>query len=300
MSSLGNVPSWISLADGINETLLPIELQMDEDKTEVFVGAFDTQGITVAIGSSFGRLFFFNCANRTLVRSVKPVASVGVRNLMYDAKKNALIVNFTDKTLRHYTLLDDGSIDDEPPTKFRDLVESPQWQAWAVSPSGEHIVSVPDSKGVQLLFIWNVETGELFRKMEGPREGGGIVDIAVRLFRLKTNEEWHPFRPIFITVSEWDLIFVWSTTHKENWSAFAPGFEEIDENREYQEMEDEFDMVPEHIHNLRKRGVEPIMEVNQDEHVDVTTVVIERPLDLPLPGNIPNLFAATMPVTPVI
>jgi COMPASS component SWD1 len=29
----------------------------------------------------------------------------------------------------------------------------------------------------------------------------------------------------------------------ENWAAYAPGFEELDENREYEEKEDEFDIV---------------------------------------------------------
>ena len=38
-------------------------------------------------------------------------------------------------------------------------------------------------------------------------------------------------------------IYVWSTTITEGWSAFAPDFIELEENREYEEREDEFDIV---------------------------------------------------------
>jgi COMPASS component SWD1 len=36
---------------------------------------------------------------------------------------------------------------------------------------------------------------------------------------------------------------IWQTAVIENWSSFAPGFEELEENREYEEREDEFDIV---------------------------------------------------------
>jgi COMPASS component SWD1 len=39
------------------------------------------------------------------------------------------------------------------------------------------------------------------------------------------------------------LIHLWASPIVENWSAYAPGFEELDENREYEEKEDEFDFV---------------------------------------------------------
>lgn len=39
------------------------------------------------------------------------------------------------------------------------------------------------------------------------------------------------------------MIHTWVTPIVENWSAYAPGFEELDENREYEEKEDEFDFV---------------------------------------------------------
>ncbi len=39
------------------------------------------------------------------------------------------------------------------------------------------------------------------------------------------------------------MVNIWQTTVDESWSAFAPGFEELEENREYEEREDEFDIV---------------------------------------------------------
>lgn len=44
-------------------------------------------------------------------------------------------------------------------------------------------------------------------------------------------------------MSNLGLIHLWVTAGQENWSAYAPGFEELDENVEYREREDEFDYV---------------------------------------------------------
>ena len=38
----------------------------------------------------------------------------------------------------------------------------------------------------------------------------------------------------------------------ELWSAYAPNFKELDENEEYEEKEDEFDIVRDHtLHNIK-------------------------------------------------
>ena len=39
------------------------------------------------------------------------------------------------------------------------------------------------------------------------------------------------------------VVNIWSQSAVELWSAYAPNFKELDENEEYEEREDEFDIV---------------------------------------------------------
>jgi len=105
------------------------------------------------------------------------------------------------------------------------------------------------------IFIWNRQDSHLDKILEGPKEG--VQDITVfyspSLFLLfsrslersdinKTNQ-WHPHLPIIVSASNSGMLYVWTAGYTENWSAFAPDFEELEENFEYIEREDEFDIV---------------------------------------------------------
>ncbi|KAG8743164.1 chromatin binding protein, partial [Ceratobasidium sp. 428] len=98
------------------------------------------------------------------------------------------------------------------------------------------------------VYIWDRSSGALIKILEGPTEP--LVDA-----------DWHPFRPMMCSVASSGLIHIWKTTYSENWSAFAPGFEELEENVEYQEREDEFD-VEDEFDALRRKRMEEEFEVD--------------------------------------
>ena len=78
--------------------------------------------------------------------------------------------------------------------------------------------------------------------------------------------EWHPHRPMIVACGlESGRINIWSIIPQQRWSALAPDFVEVEENVEYIEHEDEFDIHPqEEIHKRRLDA--------EDDDIDVLTV----------------------------
>lgn len=103
------------------------------------------------------------------------------------------------------------------------------------------------------IFIWDKKEGSLVKMLEGPKEQ--LNDLA-----------WHPVRAVIASAAAHGSIYIWATNHQENWSAFAPDFKELDENVEYEEREDEFDII-ETIDELIRQHKE-----EEDVDIDVTTV----------------------------
>lgn len=103
------------------------------------------------------------------------------------------------------------------------------------------------------IYVWERSHGSLVKILEGPREELGVV-------------EWHPSRPMVVACGlESGCIYTWSIVTPQKWSALAPDFGEVEENVEYVEREDEFDIHPaEEIHQRRLD--------QEDEVPDVLTI----------------------------
>eukprot|EP01018_Ginkgo_biloba_P014802 Gb_30454 [translate_table: standard] len=134
--------------------------------------------------------------------------------------------------------------------EFQDAVTRVPWKTACFSGDSEWVVGGWASKGEHKIYIWD-RLGQLVKILEGPKEG--LADLA-----------WHPVHPMVASVSMTGMVYIWAKDYTENWSAFAPDFKELEENEEYIEREDEFDMMPD-TEKVRRA------HVNEDEEVDIMT-----------------------------
>ena len=94
-----------------------------------------------------------------------------------------------------------------------------------------------------------------------------------------TRAQWHPHKPFVAAAGvETGRVYFWSILTPQRWSALAPDFLEVEENVEYVEREDEFDIHP--IEEITKRRLD-----REDEDVDVLTVEPVKGADWAEPGD---------------
>ncbi|KAJ8453034.1 hypothetical protein Cgig2_014797 [Carnegiea gigantea] len=270
------LPASVSTeGDGLS---VPLRSKVSDDSAPQTPACFNKNGDLVYLGNSKGDIVIIDHQN-VQVRGLVPITGGAViKNIVFSRNGQYLLTNSSDRIIRVYENklpMKDGlkALDKMDLTvnalsrveklkaigskslvlfhEFQDSVTRTHWKASCFGGDGEWVIGGCASKGEHRMYIWD-RAGHLVKILEGPKEA--LIDLA-----------WHPVHPIVLSVSMTGLVYIWAKDYTENWSAFAPDFKELEENEEYVEREDEFDIVPE-----TEKFKESV--VNQDEEVDILTV----------------------------
>ncbi|KAF6264667.1 WD40-repeat-containing domain protein [Scenedesmus sp. NREL 46B-D3] len=245
-------------------------------------------GREVLLGQLRGTITLYDTASQQVLDVVKLPAAVKVMSMCLNRQGSLLLVNCSDKAVRLYEVrrrqpgatsysseqlkqaLDGveagrvGSLLHSPetcmlaacPLTFQNAVEKNQWKGVVLSGDSEHVVGAVAHKTEHRVYIWSRLYGKLERILEGPRNEN-IADLA-----------WHPTQSLLVTLSGNGKVYLWAQVFNENWSAFAPDFQELDENQEYVEAEDEFD--------INEKPAAPAADGDAAEDAEVDVITRER------------------------
>ncbi|KAI0317746.1 quinon protein alcohol dehydrogenase-like superfamily [Amylostereum chailletii] len=229
------------------------------------VATFDPSGKHIFVGTNVGTILVFNTRTKTMVARHKISGAGIMRGLEFAKSGRRLVTNSSDRTLRQFTLASypppnaAGEYIEqelEPTHRFSDPINRNAWHAMAFSPDGEWLAGGAADAATHKIYIWDLSNdGQFASALDGGREP--LVHV-----------HWHPSKPAIVSTTNQGNVLIWHCPTPERWGAFAGGFEEVDENVEYEEREDEFDIEDESEIALRKMKQEE-EEVDVESGVDV-------------------------------
>lgn len=275
-----NHARYIELAD--EETnIMTLPSTTAVGKTEyALVTRFSASGEYIIAGTSKGNINVIRTGTAEILHSTR-ISSSNIKNMIMSSNGRFLVVNSSDRVVRFVSVpsalneptKDEKPISDKPSEtpseqtddpddsqddswnfevehKFQDVVNRLQWNAVAVSPNSEYVLA-STYEAAHDIYMWETSMGSLVKIYEGPKEE--LVDV-----------EWHPSRPVVAATGlDSGKIYLWTSIVPQRWSALAPDFIEVEENMEYQEREDEFDVEDETAQNQRQ------LDDEDEEVVDV-------------------------------
>lgn len=226
----------------------------DKHLTLAAVFSSDADGAFIFAGTSKGWINIFDLVSLELVHSVR-VANANIKTVVISPNGRKLAVNSSDRIIRQFNLSD---IINTPPDewefevehKYQDVVNRLQWNTVLFNHNGDYLCASTFGQLSQDLYVWETSLGSLIKILEGSTEE--LVD-------LKWN---YPRCMIGSTGLESGTIYLWLVPFPQKWSALAPDFVEIEENIEYEEHEDEFDIIDDDL-LIKKRLQE------EDQQVDI-------------------------------
>ncbi|KAF8481355.1 WD40-repeat-containing domain protein [Gautieria morchelliformis] len=265
--------------------LCEIVYESDEDEAQrtarphsaITCAAFHPTGRLIFAGTSLGYVLVFSTRTKRMIARHRVNGALSMKQLKLSHCGRFLLTNSTDRVIRHFEVpayqppsaeseaaSEYIEQDIEPLYKFADPVDKVSWNGIGYSADSEWVIAGAADAAKHKIYVWDLsQEGVLHETLEGGREA--LVDV-----------EWHPNKPAMASTTSRGNILIWHCPTLEKWSAFAGDFEELDENVEYVEKEDEFDIEDEEQITARKMRAE-------EEDVDVDrwdeeTVTVEQQL----------------------
>ncbi|PPQ70476.1 hypothetical protein CVT24_013283 [Panaeolus cyanescens] len=227
---------------------------------------FDPSGKNIFVGNAAGYVLVFNTRTRIMVGRHKIIGAGSIKSMDFAKSGRRLVTNSSDRTLRQFSLstyptplneTDAVSILEtewDAALKFSDPINRSAWHAMCYSPDGEWLAGGAADPAAHKIHVWDLANGgRLASALDGGREP--LIHL-----------HWHPLKSSMASTTNHGNILIWHCPSPERWGAFAGGFEEVDENVEYEEREDEFDIEDEAVISERKRKAE-------EEEVDIDTLL---------------------------
>ncbi len=229
------------------EALTEKQLATDA-KTQTTTAIFTNDGLYVLAGTSKGYLNIIPAKEPYETIYSMKVCSGAIISIRVSSSGRSLVLNCQDRVIRSINLpdltkdMDADKIHLEVEHKFSDVVNRLSWNHVAFSGTGDYVVASTFNN--HDIYIWERGHGSLVKILEGTlsSSGGGGGQGKEEI----GSVEWHPTKPmIAATGLESGRIHVWGELPVQRWARLAPDFVEVDENVEYVEQEDEFDIHPE-------------------------------------------------------
>ncbi|KAL8731922.1 MAG: hypothetical protein Q9166_003054 [cf. Caloplaca sp. 2 TL-2023] len=230
---------------------------LQDARQSTCVTVFTAQGGHIIAGTSKGWLNIIDVSSRETVHSTRLCTGVIIL-LRLTASGRDMVSNASDRVIRTIPIpnfsqagQDMDNIKIEVEHKFQDVVNRLSWNHVVFSSTGDYVAASTYMN--HDIYVWERGHGSLVKILEGPKEELGVM-------------EWHPHRPFVAACGlETGRVYLWSIITPQRWSALAPDFAEVEENVEYVEREDEFDIHP--IEEIHKRRLDL-----EDEAIDVLTI----------------------------
>lgn len=247
----------------------------DKHLTLTSVFTPDEEGSYIFAGTSKGWINIFDLSTLNKVHSVK-VANANIKNVVISPNGRKLAVNASDRIIRQINLSDiintaPEEWEFEVEHKYQDVVNRLQWNTVAFNHNGDFLCASTFGQLSQDLYVWETSLGSLIKILEGSSEE--LVD-------LKWN---YPRCMIGSTGLDSGTIYLWLVPFPQKWSALAPDFVEIEENIEYEEKEDEFDIIDDDLLNKKRLQEEDLqVDVLLKELVDARGFTVQEAFVIPV------------------